>query len=429
MRYQAIQKDFFIKNRDKLSEKLLPSSVALIYGAHQMHRNGDQFFPYRQSSDFFYLTGIEQEKSILLICNDPNVKELQQVLFILRPNKDLEIWEGHKLSKEEAQHISGVKTVKYLEDFDMVLHSLLCNNQNIYFNSLELPKFKMEVNTRDFDNLNIVKKQYPTHLFQRLAPLLQELRLIKTKEEIELIKKACSITRDAFVKVLKNVSPGKKEYEVEAEISYEFIRNGSSGHAYAPIIAGGKNACILHYIENDQVLNDDELLLMDFGAEYANYSADLSRTIPVNGKFTERQKAAYQATLRVFKFARNLMVPGTTINKYHKEVCKKWEEEHIKLGLYTEEDVKNNKTENQLWFEYFMHGTGHFMGLDVHDVGTRDTVLKPGMVLTCEPGLYIAEEGLGIRIENDILITEDGNIDLMEDIPIELDEIESIMKD
>lgn len=427
MRYNSIEKDFFVKNRDKLTKELLPNSIALVYGSHQMPRNGDQFFQYRQNSDFFYLTGIEQEKSILMICNDENLKELQQVLFILKPNIDLEIWEGHKLTKQEAQKISGVKTVKFLEDFEMILHSLMCTNENIYFNSPELPKFKTEVNSRDVDNLSKIKLQYPTHSFQRLAPILQELRLVKTKEEIEIIRKSCSITKDAFLRVLKTVSPTKKEYEIEAEISYEFIRNGASGHAYAPIIAGGINACSLHYIENDDVLKNGDLLLMDFGAEYANYSADLSRTIPINGKFSPRQKEAYEATLKVFKFARSLMIPGTTINKFHKEVCRKWEQEHIKLGLYTQKDIENNKSENPLWFKYFMHGTSHFLGLDVHDVGTRDTEFKAGMVLTCEPGLYIPEEGFGIRIENDILITKDGNIDLMEDIPIEADDIEQLM--
>jgi Xaa-Pro aminopeptidase len=428
MRYNSIEKEFFVKNRDRLTKELLSNSIALIYGSHQMPRNGDQFFPYRQNSDFFYLTGIEQEKSVLMICNNADVKELQQVLFILKPDKDLEIWEGKKLTKGEAQKISGIKTVKYLEDLEMILHSLICTNHNIYFNTLELPKFKSEVSSRDDDNLSKIKQQYPTHSYQRLAPILQELRLVKSNEEVEIIRKSCSITKDAFLRVLKSVRPDRKEYEIEAEISYEFIRNGASGHAYAPIIAGGINACSLHYLENDCVLKGGDLLLMDFGAEYANYSADLSRTIPINGKFTPRQREAYEATLRVFKFARNLMIPGTTINKFHKKVCRKWEEEHMRLGLYSQKDIENNESENPLWFKYFMHGTSHFLGLDVHDVGTRDTEFKPGMILTCEPGLYIPEEGFGIRIENDILITEDGNIDLMEDIPIEAEDIEHLMK-
>jgi Xaa-Pro aminopeptidase len=427
MKYNPIPERLFTFNRNTLINKLKPNSVALIFGAHQMPRNGDQYFPYRQNSDFFYLTGIEQEKSALLLFPDSQAEELKEILFILKPNKALEIWEGHKLTLEEAQSISGIKTVKHLDDFNMILHNIMCVCEHVYFNLPELQKFKAEVPLRDAAFLEKIKKDYPTHKYERLAPHIQEMRLIKSADEKEIIQTACNITNDAFQRVLKTIKPGMLEYEIEAEITYEFLRKGASGHAYAPIIAGGKNACFLHYIENNMTINENELVLMDFGAEYANYSADLSRTIPANGTFTSRQKEMYEATLRVFKFARSLMVPGTTINKYHKEVCKKWEEEHIKLGLYTSADVKNHKGENPLWFHYFMHGTGHFMGLDVHDVGTRDTELRPGMVITCEPGLYVEEEGIGIRIENDILITEDGNKDLMEHIPIEAEEIEEIM--
>jgi Xaa-Pro aminopeptidase len=427
MKYKTIPNSLYSANRKNIAGNLKSNSVALIFGAHQMPRNGDQFFPYRQNSDFFYLTGIEQEKSALILYPDSPAEEFKEVLVILKPNKELEIWEGHKLTKDEAKDISGITTVKYIEEFDSLLHNLLCTAENIYFNLPELQKFKAEVALRDADMLKKIKNEYPLHNFERLAPIIQEQRLIKSKEEIAIIQEACNITKDAFTRVMQTMKPGIKEYEIEAEIAYEFLKKGATGHAYAPIIAGGRNACFLHYIENDQVINDDDLVLMDFGAEYANYSADLSRTIPANGKFSARQRAMYEATLRVFKFARSLMLPGTTINTYHKEVCKMWEEEHINLGLYSAEDVKNHKGESPLWFNYFMHGTGHFMGLDVHDVGTRDTVLKPGMVLTCEPGLYVEEEGIGIRIENDILITEDGNIDLMKHVPIEADEIEEIM--
>lgn len=428
MKYQEINNSLFTKNRTALAKTLKPNSIALIFGAHQMPRNGDQYFPYRQNSDFFYLTGVEQEKSALLLYPDSEANEFKEVLFILKANKNLEIWEGHKLTIKEAQDISGIKTIKYNDEFETILHNLMCVSENVYFNLPELQKFKAEVKLRDEDYVAKIKSDYPTHNYERLAPKIQELRLIKSEEEIGLIKEACRITKDAFVRVMETMKPGQKEYEVEAEIAYEFTRQGASDHAYAPIIAGGKNACFLHYIENNQKLQDNDLVLMDFGAEYANYSADLSRTIPVNGRFTPRQKEMYEATLRVFKFARSLMVPGTTINKYHKKVCDLWQEEHIKLGLYTADDVENNKEGDPLWFKYFMHGTGHFMGLDVHDVGTRDTVLKPGMVITCEPGLYVEEEGIGIRIENDILITEGGNVDLMADIPIEVDEIEAIMQ-
>jgi Xaa-Pro aminopeptidase len=392
-----------------------------------MPRNGDQFFQYRQDSDFFYLTGIEQEKSILLLSNDEKLMDFQQVLFIIRPDKNLETWEGHKLTIDEAREISGIKHIKYISEFETQLHLLLQQIKNIYFNIQELPKFKPEVQSRDFDFCHKIKNQYPIHNYERLAPLIQEMRLKKTKEEIEIIRKACSITRDTFLRILKSVKPGMMEYEIEAIISYEFIRQGAGGHAYQAIVASGKNACTLHYIENNKQCTGGELLLMDFGAEYANYAADLSRTIPISGKFSPRQRDLYEANLRILKFARSLMIPGTTINALHKEVCKKWEEEHIKLGLYSANDAENYKGENPIWYNYYMHGTSHFLGLDVHDVGTRDTVLEPGMVLTCEPGIYIPGEGIGIRIENNILITEKGNIDLMEDIPFEVEEIESLM--
>jgi Xaa-Pro aminopeptidase len=427
MRYSKIPRELFIHNRDKLTLKLLPSSVAMVFGSHQMPRNGDQFFPYRQNSDFFYLTGIEQEKSILLICKDEKEKDFQQILFIIKSDKTLETWEGHKLTIEEARELSGIKLIKYIDEFDTVLHSLLTKVKIVYFNLPELPKFKPDVQPRDFDFYQKISNHYPLHTYERLAPLLLELRIKKSKEEIDIIRKACSITRDTFIRILKSIKPGMMEYEIEALMGYEFVRQGAGGHAYPAIVASGISACALHYVENNKECLGGNLLLLDFGAEYANYAADLSRTIPVNGKFTERQRDLYNATYGILKFARSLMVPGTTINAFHKEVCKKWEEEHIKLGLYTAADLENHKGENPLWFNYFMHGVSHFLGLDVHDVGTRDTVLEPGMVLTCEPGIYIPEEGIGIRIENNILITENGNIDLMEDIPVEAEEIEKLM--
>jgi len=418
----------FTRNREKLIQKLNPGSVALIFGAYQMPRNGDQYFQYRQNSDFFYLTGIEQEHSILMLCNNSGKEELKEVLFLLKPNTKMEIWEGHKLTREKARNISAIKNIKYIEEFEMELHALLNRCNHIYFNIAEETKFKPEVQSRDMFFLHSMKNQYPLHTYERLAPILKELRLIKTIEEITIIGEACQITAKAFKRVLKTLRPEMKEYEVEAEIVYEFVKNGASGAAYPTISASGKNACVLHYIENDCTCKDGDLILMDFGAEYANYAADLSRTIPVNGKFSKRQREMYEATLRVFKFAKSLMVPGTTINLFHKEVCNMWEKEHIGLGLYTLEESKSQDTENPLWFNYFMHGTSHFMGLDVHDSGTRDTELKPGMIITCEPGLYVANEGIGIRIENDILITEDGNIDLMASVPIEIDEIEELMR-
>lgn len=425
MRYKRLPAEFYKENRHNLLTKVKKNSVVLLFGAHQMPRNGDQYFRYRQNSDFFYFTGIEQEKSILLIGNEG--QSHQQILFIVKPDKDLETWEGHKITREEASEISGIENIRFIEDFDQVLHSISCSIDNFYFNIPENPKFKSEVKTRDFDMLDKYQSLYPTHRFLRLAPLIQEMRLIKSAPEIIALKEACRITGEAFIHVLKTISNGMAEYELEAGITYVFLKNGAAGHAYPPIVAQGKNACVLHYIENNMECKSGNMVLMDFGAEYANYAADLSRTIPVNRKYSKRQKELYESVLKVFKFAKHLMKPGTTINKIQKEVCRMWEEEHIRLGLYTKNDINDHQGENPLWFNYFMHGIGHFLGLDVHDPGSRDTILQPGMVLTCEPGIYIAEEQVGIRIENNILITPDGNEDLMADIPIEIEELESIM--
>jgi len=427
MRYSPIDSSFFSENRKILAGKLKPGSLALLFANFQMPRNGDQFFTYRQQSDFFYLTGIEQEKSILLLAPDAPAADMKEILFILKSNEKLETWEGHKLLPVEAELVSGIKNIKYSDDFEAILHALIATSETIYFNVPELIKFLPEVRSKDEVKAAEIKEKYPLHKFERLAPILQQLRLKKSKTEISCMKKAISITREAFLEVLHAIKPGMNEYEVEALITSVFIRNAANGHAYPPIVAGGENACVLHYTDNHAICKTGELLLMDFGAEYANYASDLSRTIPINGKFTKRQRELYDATLRVFNYAKSIIKPGTTINKFHSEVCKAWEEEHIRLGLYTRKGVKNHKGENPLWFNYYMHGTSHFLGLDVHDVGTKDTILEPGMVLTCEPGIYIFGEGLGIRLENNLLITKNGNIDLMNNIPIEAEEIEKLL--
>jgi Xaa-Pro aminopeptidase len=427
MRYQPIENNFYVQNRQNLKSLLKPGSIAFVFSNYQMPRNGDQFFPYRQHSDFFYLTGIEQEKSILVLAPDASASDLKEVLFIIRANPVLETWEGHKLTSAEASAFSGIKTVKYIDEFDPVVHMLMIGSENVYFNLPELPKFLPEVKSKDEVIAAQIKEKYRLHRFERLAPLFQQVRIKKSETEIQLIKQAISITRDAFIRVLQELKPGMKEYELEAIISHEFIRNGANGHAYAPIVAGGRNACTLHYVENQDTCKDGDLLLMDFGAEYANYAADLSRTIPVSGKFTHRQLELYEANYRIFQTARKLIKPGTTINKIHDEVCRHWEEEHIRLGLYNRGDVKKHSGENPLWFNYYMHGTIHFLGLDVHDTGTKETILEPGMVVTCEPGIYIAKEKMGIRLENNLLITKDGNIDLMEEIPMRVEEIEGMM--
>ncbi len=428
MRYVKINKSFFKKNRDMLSKQMFNDAVALFFSNDQCPRNGDQYYSFRQNSTFFYLTGIEQEKSILLLAPDCPNESLQQALFLLKPEKNMEIWEGHKLTKNEAQNISGIKNVFWLDDFDVSLKEVLSYFDNVFLNTNEYIKFLPEIGSREERLGKKLQQQYPLHHYHRVAPLIIKQRLIKSKEEIEILKKACEITNKAFRKVLQFVRPDVWEFEVEAEVTYEFNRNRASGHGYAPIIASGKNACTLHYIENDNRCVNDELLLMDFGAEYANYTADMSRTIPVNGQFNARQKACYNAVLNVMKEVKKMYVPGNTINDINKKADNLMEKEMINLGLFTQEEVNNQPENAPLFKKYFMHGTSHFLGLDVHDVGSKTEPLMPGMVLTCEPGLYIAEENMGIRIENDILITNAEPVDLMADFPIEIDEIEELMK-
>ncbi len=366
--------------------------------------------------------------SILLLCPDHPGKDRQVLLFIREPDQKLERWEGKKLDKKKAEEISGISNIHWVEKFESIARELILESENIYCNSHELVKFRPEHPSRDERYLARLKKEFPLHGMKRLSPILTELRMVKEPEEMALIGKAVEITKGGFDRVLSTLKPGQKEYEVEAELTYEFTRQGAAGHAYPPIIASGANACILHYIKNDRICRDGDLLLLDFGAEYANYAADCSRTIPVNGRFTSRQKDIYDANLRVFRKAKALIKPGTTIDKINKEVGKIWEEEHVRLGLYSTRDIQEQPKEEPLYMKYLVHGVSHFMGLDVHDVGSKQEILRPGMVLTCEPGIYIPAENTGIRLENDIVVTEHGNVDLMEDISIDSEEIEDLMQ-
>lgn len=427
MRYQDIPVALFERNRRHLLARLQPETLSIVFANEDIPWSGDQTYPFKQNANFFYLTGINQEDSILALCpHHPNPK-FREVLFIKQTNETMVIWYGERLTKEQASAISGIATVLWVDDFEATMRDMAVQSKSIALDLNEAPKFITRFETRDLRMARELRSQYPLHSFERLAPHLMELRMIKQAEEIDLIGKSIEITSKAFIKVLQSLRPGMKEYEVEAEITAEFIRNGAFGHAYYPIIAGGANACILHYIKNDRVLHDGDLLLLDFGADYANYAADCSRTIPVNGKFTSRQKDCYNAVLNVFKHARRLMIPGNTIDHVNKEVNKLMEEEMIRLGLFTAEAVANQAADTPLFFKYYMHGTSHFMGLDVHDVGFKHMPFKKGMVLTCEPGLYIKEEGIGIRIENDILV-DDVPVDLMKDLPIEVEEIEELMR-
>jgi len=402
-------------------------SVVVLHSNDEMNRTTDQYYPFRQHSDLFYLSGINQEKTTLLMAPDHPDESMREILVIRRSNASLERWEGHKLSTEEAARISGIKNVKFQDDLDFIMAPLMMHAEHVYLDLPEYPKFIPEIPCRNLRKGNELIKKFPAHHYERLAPVIRELRIIKTEEEIELIREACRITGATFIHVLESLKPGMMEYETEAIMIHDFLRHGARGHAYQPIIATGKNACILHYIDNNSMCSDGDLLLMDFGAEYGNYAADCTRTIPVSGRFTARQKELYKSVLDVMRFACTLMKPGNNINKVHAEVCRRFEGEHIRLGLYTSEALERQDADNPLFLRYYMHGTSHFLGLDVHDVGSKDAEFQPGMVLTCEPGIYLPEENTGIRLENNILITHDGNIDLMKDIPIEPEEIEEIM--
>jgi Xaa-Pro aminopeptidase len=427
MRYKSLTNDLFIRNREKLSQLLDGDSVAVLHSNDQMLRNGDQYYPYRQNSDFFYLTGIEQEMSILLLCPEHKDGTKKAQLFLRKPDPKMETWEGRKLSLSGAREVSGIESIFWLEDFDNILHEIVLQRAIIYCRTGEQSKFRPDYPSRDDRSLIRLKEKYPAHQYKRLSPLLQKIRLIKEPEELDMIKEAIRITSAGFNRILPLVRAGMKEYEVEAELSHEFIRHGASGHAYPPIIASGENACTLHYIQNDCEINKGSLVLMDFGAEYGNYSADCSRTIPVNGRYSKRQREIYEVCLRLFLFAKSQLKPGTTIESVHKRVCRMCEEEHIRLGLYSRDDVSRQKKELPLFMQYYMHGTSHFLGLDVHDCGDKEQVLKEGMVLTCEPGIYISSERTAVRLENNLLITKEGNIDLMEDIPMHPDDIEEKM--
>ncbi len=427
MKYLPINQELFVLNRERYRKELKPNALAIFNSNDEMPRNGDQEYPFRQSSDFFYLSGIDQAKSVLILFPDCPIEKYREALFLEETNEHIAVWYGKKYSKDEATAASGIKNVFWFDTFESALKEMMSLCEYVYLNANENPRYSNPVPCRDFRFNHDLTKKFPAHKYERSAPIVSKLRLTKSPVEIELIKEAIDITAKGFDRVLNFVKPGVMEYEVEAEITHEFIRNRANGHAYYPIVASGPGACVLHYIENNKECKSGDLLLLDFGAEYANYAGDLSRTIPVNGKFTDRQKEVYNACLRVMKEAKKLMMPGTTIDKYHAQVCKVMEKELIGLGLFTEEDVKNQDPAKPLYMKYYMHGTSHFMGLDVHDVGTKQDVWQPGMVFSCEPGIYINEEGIGVRIENDILITENGNIDLMAHLPIEIEEIERLM--
>lgn len=429
MRYKKINKQLFIDNRKRLVKEFKPNSVAVFNSNDIMPTNADGTMKFRQNSDLFYLTGVDQEESILVICPDYPDKKMREVLFLRETNDTIAIWEGHKLTKQEARELTGIETVLWTSEFNRVFNTMMVMGgvEYVYLNTNEHYRADVVVQTRDSRFIAWCKERYPLHKYERVAPIMSELRAIKSKYEIELMQQACNITASAFKRILKFVKPGVKEYEIEAEFMHEFLRHGSRGFAYEPIIASGANSCVLHYIQNDKVCKAGDVLLLDVGAEYANYNADMTRTIPVNGRFTKRQKDVYNAVLRVKRAAYQLLRPGTMYFDYHKEVQKIMESELLKLKLIDKTDIKKQSPEKPAFMKYFMHGTGHHLGLDVHDTGNMFAKMKEGMVWTVEPGIYIKEEGLGIRLENNVVITKNGLHDLMKNIPIEADEIEDLM--
>lgn len=428
MKYLPIGQELFVRNRHSFCKQLKPSSIAIFHANDIMPTNADGTMPFRQNSDLFYLSGVDQEESILLLFHDCREERLKEILFIRETNDHILTWEGYKLTKEQTREVSGIQTIYWTHQFDQVLHSLAFEAEHLYLNTNEHLRAVVEVETRDARFIKKVKEQYPLHKYERSAPIMHQLRAIKSEREIELIQQACDITDKAFRRLLGFIKPGVMEYEIEAEIYHEFLRNRSKGPAYESIIASGINACILHYTDNNRECKDGDLVLMDFGAEYANYAADLTRTVPVNGKFTPRQREVYEAVLTVMKTATRMLVPGNTLAQYHQFVGTVMENELIKLGLLNESDVRNQDPEKPLYKKYFMHGTSHHLGLDVHDVGNKYRPFEEGMVFTCEPGIYIREEGIGVRLENDILVTHNGPKDLMAHIPIEADDIERLMQ-
>ncbi len=428
MKYDRINKELFISARSGFMKSMEKGALAVFNSNDIYPISADSTIPFQQHRDIFYLSGVDQEESILVLFPDASNPDHREILFLRETNEHIAIWEGEKLTKEAAFETAGISTVYWLDQFQTIFKQLMAEAASIYLNTNEHLRANTEVQTREDRFIGWVKKEYPAHQVRKSAPIMHRLRSVKHKIELDLMQQACNITKKGFERLLKYVKPGVMEYEIEAELIHEFIRNRSKGFAYTPIIASGKNACVLHYIENNQICKDGDVILLDVGAEYANYASDLTRCIPVNGKFTARQKDVYNAVLRVKNAAQKLLVPGTIMAEYHKEVGKLMESELLGLGLIDQTDIKNQDPKWPAYKKYFMHGTSHFIGLDTHDVGLWNEPIKAGMVFTCEPGIYIPEEGLGIRLEDDLVVQESGDpFNLMREIPIEADEIEDIM--
>ncbi len=427
MRYSPLSASTYREHRARFRQHMEKGGLAIFHSNDIMPTSADGSMPFKQASDIFYLSGIDQEETILLLFPDAVDAKDREILFVRETSELLAIWEGAKFSQKEATELSGISTVLWTSSYEATIKRLVPQCEHLYLNSNEHLRQGNEVETREERKNKETRTQFPLHSLKRSAPIMHRIRSRKTKEEVQQIQRAIAITDKAFERVCGFVKPGVKEYEIEAEITHEFIRNGSRGHAYTPIIASGYNACVLHYITNDQVCNDGDVILMDFGCEYGGYASDLTRCVPVNGRFTKRQKDVYNAVWRVKNEATQLLRPGTLLADYHKQVGKIMESELIGLGLIDKNDVAKQDPEKPLYKKYFMHGTSHFLGLDVHDVGLWNEMIQPDMVFTVEPGIYIREEKLGIRLENNILVTRDNPIDLFKDIPVEADAVEEMM--
>ena len=426
MRHASIHPSLFVSHRQQLVALLPPQSLVIVHAADLLPTTGDGTLRLHPASDLFWLTGIEQEESVLVLAPDAIDPAQREMLFVRQPNELLTTWEGHKLSKEQAREISGIAKVRWLSDLPSVLHTLLCESEKVYLNTNEHERSSAEVEQRDLRMARTLLLRYPLHRYERLQPLLRQLRAVKSPAAVELVRRAVAITDGGLRRVLSVLKPGVMEYELEAELVGEFTRRRGR-MAYEPIIAAGKNACVLHYNDNDQPCRDGDLVLIDVGASYANYAADLTRTYPVNGKFSTRQRAVYEAVLRVLQHSIARTTAGTLLRDWKRAAQLAMNEELLKLGLLTPEQVAKDTPEEPACRKYFMHGLGHSLGLGVHDLAPPNGPLAPGWVVTVEPGIYIPEEGIGIRLENDILVTADGPVDLCAHVPILPDEIEQML--
>ena len=428
MKYLPLDPQIFIQNRERFRKEMKPNSIAIFVSNDEVPVNGDALYPFKQNSDLFWLTGIEQEDSMLILFPDNPENKHKEVLILVRPNELKEKWDGKRLRAKEAQLISGIKTIVWLDALDGLLQPWIHLADNIYLDSNENDRKGSLLQTRDYRFVQEMKQRYPLHNYERAAKIMTRLRAIKTPEEINVIQEAINITDKTFRRVLGFIKPGVMEYEIEAEIVHSFLSNRATGEAYGSIIASGDRARILHYVSNNQECLDGEMILMDFGASYGGYNADLSRTVPVNGKFSKRQKEVYNACLHLHDYAKSILKPGISILNYTDKVGDEATKQFIKIGLLKKSDVANEDPDNKAYRKYLYHGISHHLGIDVHDLGTRTLPIQAGMVFTVEPGIYIEEEQMGIRIENNVWITKTGNKDLMKNIPITVDENDKFMK-